>query len=155
MILVTHILSGAVIGENLDNPWLIIPTAFLVHFALDALPHGEYINSFKKKLTFKNTWWKVGLDLFSGLFIVFLFIFWSGSDMVKIENILIGAFFSILPDFLNLLYWKFGFRFLKKIHNFHHWIHGSSRNMENNDWSLSNAKNDILISIISITLLFI
>lgn len=155
MILVTHILAGAVIGENLDNPWLIIPTAILGHFALDALPHGEYINSFKKKLTFKNTWWKVGLDLLSGLLIVFLFIFLSGFTVVKIENILIGVFFSILPDFLNLLYWKFGFKFLEKIHNFHHWIHRSSQNMKNNNWNLQNAKNDIIISIIAITLLFI
>jgi len=154
MILTTHILAGAVIGESTNNLWLIIPAAILGHFALDAIPHSEYIRSFEENFTLRNTWWKVGLDLLFGLFIITLFILCSDYDLIKIENILIGVLFSILPDFLNLLYWKFGFKFLEKIHNFHHWVHRSSRNLKNNDWNIRNAKNDIIISIIALILLF-
>ncbi len=34
-----HALTGAVIGLAVGNAWLVIPAAFVSHFALDALPH--------------------------------------------------------------------------------------------------------------------
>ncbi|QQS18404.1 hypothetical protein IPL68_07495 [Candidatus Saccharibacteria bacterium] len=34
-----HALTGACIGLSLGNPWLALPTAFVSHFVLDAIPH--------------------------------------------------------------------------------------------------------------------
>jgi hypothetical protein len=155
MILTTHVLSGAVIGKNIDSVWLIIPAAIALHFILDSFRHGEYVESFDKKVTLKNTWWKVGLDLFSGLLILSFFIFWRDFDSIKIRNILISSFFSILPDFLTVLYCQFNFKFLEKIYRFHSWVHHSLRHSKEREWNFKNARNDIVISIIASILLFI
>lgn len=153
MILTTHALTGAVIGKNVDNVWLIILSAILFHFIFDSLPHGEYIETINKKSNIKNTWWKVGLDLSLGLSIIFAFIFWSNFDSIKIRNILIGSFFSMFPDFLTFLYWKFNFKFLEKIYEFNLWIHHIFFRSQDRKWNFRNAINDILVCFISILLL--
>jgi hypothetical protein len=153
MILATHALTGAVIGKNINNVWLIIITAIFMHFVFDSFRHGEYLQTIDKESTVKNTWWKVGLDLFSGLLIIFAFIFWKDLDLIKIRNILIGSFFSIFPDLLTFLYWKFKIKFLKRIYLFHSWIHRNPPYSEGKEWNLRNARNDIVISLVSIILL--
>lgn len=155
MILTTHAISGAAIGKNIDNVWAIIALSLLMHFVLDSFRHGEYVESFDKKVAIRNTWWKVGLDLFSGLFIIFVLIFWNSFDFIKTRNILIGSFFSMFPDLLTFLYWKFNFNFLEKIYHFHSWIHRSPRYSKEREWTFLNARNDILISAIAIILFFI
>jgi len=36
-----HALTGALIGLSVHQPFLVLPLAFMSHFLLDALPHGE------------------------------------------------------------------------------------------------------------------
>jgi hypothetical protein len=38
-----HVVAGALIATYLHNPWLAIPVAVASHFALDSLPHIEYL----------------------------------------------------------------------------------------------------------------
>ena len=152
MILTTHALTGAVIGKNIDNIWLIIIASIFTHFILDSFRHGEYVESFDKKVTIRNTWWKVGLDFLSGLFIIFALISWKDFDFIKIRNILIGSFFSMFPDFLTFLYWKFNLKFMEKIYKFHSWVHRSPRYSKEREWNFLNAQNDISISTLAIIL---
>jgi hypothetical protein len=155
MILVTHELVGAAIGEKINNPWLIIIFSLAMHFVLDTFRHGEYVESFDKKATFKNTWWKVALDFFIGIFIVSLLIYFNRFDMLQIKYILLGVFASIFPDSLTFLYWKFHSPYLKKIYDFHSWCHKYPHGAPERAWNLRNAANDIIISLIAILILFL
>jgi hypothetical protein len=155
MILTTHALTGAVIGKNIGSPWLIIIVSLAVHFLMDTLRHGEYVESFDSKAAFKNTWWKFTLDLVAAFALIALFINFKKLTSLEIRNILTGSFFSMFPDLLTLLYWKFRLNFLLPLYKFHTWVHRYPGFSKEREWNLKNATNDILISIIALVLLFL
>lgn len=156
MILTTHALAGAAIGKNFDSLWIIIPLSLIFHFILDSLPHGEYIYSQNKTLKIKHIRGRIAIDLFFAFFFVFLFMIINNPSHLKARDVLFGSFFSMFPDFLTLLSFKFNFGLLKIIRVFHHWVHYASRTMlKNNYWNFSNAKNDFLISAIALFFLFL
>lgn len=155
MILTTHALTGAVIGKNIENPWIIIVVSLVVHFLMDTLRHGEYVESFDSKVAFKNTWWKVTLDLSSVLICIALIINFEKLTSLEIRNILIGIFFSMFPDLLTLIYWKFRLKILFPIYQFHSWVHRYPRFSKERIWNIKNEANDIIISLIAILLLLI
>ncbi len=149
MILTTHALTGAIIGKNLNNPYLIILLSIVVHYAMDHLRHGEYVEVFSKNTSVKNSGWKVFLDLSIGIVSVVLLLFFN-SNNPNIFNIFLGVLFSTLPDFITALYWKFRWNFLKKYYDFHSWVHRYPRYAPEREWTLRNARNDILISLLAI-----
>ena len=153
--LATHALVGAAIGDKIDNPWIIIAASLAMHYFLDSFRHGEYVESFDSKVAFKNTWWKIVLDFFSGLIIVLLIIHYQNFDRAKTLNILLGSFASMFPDLLTLLYWKFKFPILGKIYRFHAWAHKYPRNAPERQWNFRNSANDIIFSLIAIIIIFI
>lgn len=147
MILTTHILSGAVLGANVQNPYAVAGLAVTVHFLLDLLPHGDYLN---KKSGWKE-FWKVALDLAIGLVTVAAILFCRCPTPTNIFNIAIGIFLSLLPDGTTLLY-MMGIKFLKPIYNFHqklHLIHYPDFAPERR-FKLKNNLWDIFISLISL-----
>jgi hypothetical protein len=149
VILTTHILSGAVLGREINNPYAVAGLAIAVHFALDLLPHGDYLNK-KSKL---REFWKVALDLAIGLGAVAAILFFrDGALTANIQNIAIGIFFSLLPDGTTFLYWKMGMKFLKPVYDFHqklHLIHYPDFAPERR-FKLKNNLFDILISLVSL-----
>ena len=155
MILTTHALVGAVIGKNLNNPWLIIALAVPLHYLMDHFRHGEYVESFDKKATVRNTFWKVALDISIGLSVIAMAIFFSEFTLKKIFLILLGAFFSMFPDLLTFLYWRFKLPFLQKPYQFHCWVHRYPPKAKEREWNLRNAANDIIFSVLAIFLLLI
>lgn len=152
MILATHALVGAAIGEKIQNPWLIVIFSLAMHFVLDMFRHGEYLS---QKSTAKGTLWKVALDLFAGLILVFLFINFRHPDPIAIRHIFLGIFVSIFPDSLTFLYWQMSVKFLKKPFEFHAWLHKYPPFSPERAWTFRNAANDIIISLIAIIILFI
>ncbi len=156
MILATHALVGAAIGKNINNPWVIIALSLVFHFTMDSFRHGEYFDD--RVATLKTTWWKVALDLISGLLIILFAIYLQKPNIIQTRNILLGAFSSMFPDLLTVLYWKFHFKFLEKIKKFHAFCHRYDRFPKygkERQWTLRNAFNDLLFSLIAIILLFI
>lgn len=151
MILTTHALTGAVIGKNLGSPWLIIPAALALHFLLDTFRHGEYLNE-KSKIT---EFWKVALDIFIGLSVLWVVIFWADFSPAIIFNILLGAFFSMFPDLTTFLYWKLNFKFLKPLFDFHHRIHHCAKNPAEEKWTLRNFANDAIACATAIIILLL
>lgn len=150
MILATHALTGAIIGKNIDSPWLIIIISLALHYILDTFRHGEYLD---RKSTARETAWKVALDIGIGFLIILIFIYFKNIGATTIRNMIIGAFFSMFPDFLTLLFWKFRMKFLKPLFAFHQWVHRYPPFSPEREWNLRNAVNDIAISIIAIILL--
>lgn len=156
MILATHALTGAVIGKNIENPLLIVILSLIIHFIMDSFRHGEYFDS--RIATIKDTWWKVALDLCAGLFFIFFVIYFQKFNLEKATNILLGAFFSMLPDLLTVLYWKFHTPFLGRIRKFHSLCHRYNRFPQYSPerlWTLRNSANDMAISLSAIILLFL
>ena len=146
MILTTHILSGAVLGAEIKNPYAVAGLAVAVHFALDLLPHGDYLD---KKSSFKE-FWKVAMDLAIGLGAVATILFFRGPTPKDILTIAIGIFFSLLPDGTTVLYWNIGIKFLRPIYNFHQKLHRAPDFSPERRFKLKNNFFDILISLISL-----
>jgi len=151
MILATHILSGAALGANVQNPWLVAGLSIVLHFLLDLFPHGDYLNK-KSRL---REFWKVAVDLAVGLGVVFIILFFrdqifkNGLDM---RNIGIGIFFSLLPDGTTFLCHWMKIKLLKPVYDFHqklHHIHYSDFAPER-EFRLKNNLWDIFISIVSL-----
>lgn len=152
MILTTHILSGAVLGREINNPYAVAGLAIAVHFALDLLPHGDYLDK-KSKL---REFWKVALDLAIGLGTVAAILFFRGeTSTTYLQNIAIGIFFSLLPDGTTLLY-MMGMNFLKPIKKFHEKMHRYPDSSPKREFRFKNNIFDILISLVAIiTLLYL
>lgn len=147
MILTTHILSGAVLGANVKNPYAVAGLAVALHFALDLLPHGDYLN--KKSSLWE--FWKVALDLAIGFSIVAaIFLHQGFASTADLRNIIIGIFFSLLPDGTTFLYWRMGMKFLKPIKIFHEKLHRYPEFSPESEFRLKNNLWDILISLISL-----
>jgi ABC-type antimicrobial peptide transport system permease subunit len=155
MILVTHALTGAVIGKKIANPWLIIILSIFIHFILDSFRHGEYVEVFSKNTSIKNSGWKVILDLFTSFVLIFTIIVFQNFSKATIINIAFGIIFSLLPDFITFLFWKFRWKFLEKYYAFHSWLHKYPRHAPQREWTFQNITNDILISVAAIILLLI
>jgi len=151
MILTTHALTGAVIGKNVENIWLVIILSLASHYILDFFRHGEYLNRKSKWSDF----WKVSVDLITGGIMILALIELRNIPSSVQINMFWGAFFSMLPDFLTLLYWKFGVNFLKKLFNFHAWIHRYPPLAPEREWKPRNVINDIIISIVAILFLLL
>jgi hypothetical protein len=156
MILTTHELIGAAIGAKINSPWLVITFSLAMHFVLDTFRHGEYVESFDSKVAFKNTWRKVVLDFSAGAIVLIIYILIKKPNNLMIENIMLGAFFSIIPDFITFIYWKYRFAFLKKYYAFHSkFLHPFPPGAKERIWNLRNAANDIIISVLAIIILFV
>ncbi|MEI6587499.1 MAG: hypothetical protein WCO05_00965 [Candidatus Moraniibacteriota bacterium] len=157
MILVTHALTGAAIGKNIENPFLIIILSLAIHFIMDGLRHGEYFDD--RIASIKTTWWKVTLDLFSGFLIILSALYFQKANFEQVRNILLGSFFSMFPDLLTLLFYcKIRLPFLAKIKKFHSLSHRYDRfpkYSKERMWTLRNSINDLAISLLATILLFI
>ncbi len=124
MILTPHILAGAAIGSQINNPFLAATFAFVSHFVLDFIPHPEEYNIDGLKTKKFNKYFikdlaKVFVDFVAG----FLIVFYLSCDSYNFSNILIGAFFGALPDGLQFLSFQLNFKFLQVLQKFHIKIH--------------------------------
>ena len=116
MILLVHLLFGALIGQKIANPFLAIILAFLGHYLLDSIPHVEYTKIGSK--IGRRDIVLVATDLLTGLLLIAIF--------AKHQPIVyICAFFAVLPDILFSLSLILHNKFLtmhEKIHNGVHFL---------------------------------
>ena len=150
MILTTHALIGAALGKNISNPWIIAVVAVPLHFLMDHLRHGEYLNRNSKV---RHTWWKTALDLAGGIIIVSILAHYMHFSAATVKLMSVGMFFSMLPDLTTVLYWEFRWTILREIHDFHAWCHRYPPFSKERQWTLRNGVNDIIFSVIAIVLL--
>lgn len=151
MLLTTHALAGAAIGKTFNNIGLIIIISIALHFLLDTVRHGEYLNQKSKW----NEFWKVAIDVLIGLSVLGIVIYFSDFSRIEIRNILIGSFFSMLPDLLTLLNWKLRVKLLKGYYDFHTRLHKYPPFSKERCFNFKNAINDIIFSLTAIILLLL
>jgi hypothetical protein len=150
MTLTAHILAGAIIGEKINNPYLIAISALAFHFVFDAIPHGDYIN---KKSTLKDSW-KVFLDFLIGITLLTILLSLTGiRPETKLGNIILAVSFSLLPDFTSFLHRFCGAKFLSPIKNFHESLHRQENGSFERAFTLRNSKFELIILLISTVLI--
>lgn len=122
MLLSVHATVGAVIGEQVDSALLAFVLAFISHFLLDIIPHGdeavikEYRNGFKNK----GMKYLIVFDIVSTIILLpVLFI----SQNISFNLIVIwGIIGGILPDILVAIH-EVSHKYFKRTHKFHYWAH--------------------------------
>jgi len=100
MILLTHLLLGALIGEKINLFFVAIILALLSHYFIDIFPHSEYsIENIKNNQWGKSLpdFLKVILDFLVGILIISIFT----SNGLKTY---FCAFVAIIPDGISLLF---------------------------------------------------
>ncbi len=97
MMLLSHVLAGAVIGVKVESPIAIALTGFLSHFILDFIPHWNFARP--RKIHF-NEFFRIWPDLIAStlIYAVFLLVFANQWKLITL-----GVFSAILPDLLSLL----------------------------------------------------
>lgn len=112
MVLATHLIVGAAIGSNFRNVWLVAILGLLGHYLLDAIAHHDYSIEQLSQKGIKSS----GRDVVK-IFIDFSFGFVLGIYLGRMNPypyfVLLGMFFTVLPDGLILFYYLF-WRWLKK-----------------------------------------
>lgn len=123
MILSPHMIAGSAIASRIESYSLILILGVLVHFALDMLPHWDYLEFDLNKISaakYRIFLVEVATDILAGIILIWL-IFGLSSWQI----IFWGAFCGALPDgmvFLNHLT-KQKFLTLVKFKKFHDSIH--------------------------------
>lgn len=117
MLLGSHLLTGAAVGEAVGNPFLAFLLGFILHFVIDAIPHFDPADD--NKLTFRQ----ILLVAVEGSIGIAILIYCYLNFSSNKAGFLAGAFGSILPDLMdNVPFWDKSFqktRFGKAFHNFH------------------------------------
>jgi len=135
MTLTTHIIIAAAVAKNLApiHPALAFGAALASHYLADMIPHwSPKLNSVKTDDPHKAKWnfksrefWKdffhVAADGFLGTFLL-LFALWPLTPDKTLFAFLI-ILGSVLPDFLQGLYFTRKFEFLKPAQKFHNFFH--------------------------------
>ena len=100
MLLTPHTLAGVVIATKVTNPYLALPLAFLSHFALDIVPHWDFLTGVEKvtPVILKRIAGEFLVALAVGLF----FAFRALPDKNLFLRICAGAFLANLPDGLEM-----------------------------------------------------
>lgn len=150
MILTTHALVGAVIGKYSNNLAIIAGISVVLHYAMDILRHGDY---YEEKRTFSQGFLKEFLDLFTASFLIAIIIYFTKSTTKEIYYMLWGIGWSLLPDFLTVLYDKLNFKFLAPVYNLNRWVHDFLYTDLERTWTLKNLTNDFIISGVAIIIL--
>lgn len=118
MILSSHLITGAALGANFQNIYLMPIAAMALHFFLDKIPHYDYkIKPFSLVVIAKVT-----ADISFGIItILIIYLFFNPS--INLTHTAIGMFFSALPDGFLLASFIFKNKWLQKYQKLHVFFH--------------------------------
>jgi len=101
-----HVLIGILLGLHLESIPLIILLAIALHFIADMVPHWD--GHYDKELFHKH----YIIDISKSLFMIHnvdlimaIILLWIIYSKVSNPLILVGAFFSLLPDLSKIIYY--------------------------------------------------
>ncbi len=109
MLLIIHLLVGAVIGKYVNNLGLIILLALASHYILDIIPHYKmtplprYLKEGFNGTTFKGLLVRAVEPVF-GLILFGIVVYLNKEKAVPM---LTAGFFAFFPDLINFIGWKY------------------------------------------------
>lgn len=115
MFAMTHALTAGFVATKIPSPFLSYPLAFILHLAMDEIPHWDFGTIAEKKL---RRYVPLGItDLIIALASCWI-IFQKGFAFKPL--LWGGIFFGLLPDFLQAATFIFGFKlaFLNRLNHF-------------------------------------
>ncbi len=129
MLLSVHATIGAVIGERVHYSLFAFILAFLSHFILDIIPHGDksliraYRNDFKNRAML----YLIIFDLFSTIILLGLMFYFH--KITYSPSVMWGIIGGILPDIMVAIH-EITHKQFHRTHKAHDWVH------EKLNWSL-------------------
>lgn len=101
MLLTPHTIVGIAVATAIPNPYIAVPTAFVLHFLGDLVPHWDYCHKSHEGIVDKKYPLKVMTDLSLGigfgLFFTFYFL-WQMKNPGMALNVFLCGISSVLPD---------------------------------------------------------
>jgi len=125
MLLTVHATTGALIGQQINNPILAFVLGFISHFILDMIPHGDqdWIEEYKgdQKSKAKKIILIVAIDV-AVLLTLLISKYYYGDSFAPSLNIAAGILGGLLPDFLVVCH-ELSDKLFKNFYHFHFIIH--------------------------------
>ena len=101
-----HAIVGVLIGTSFSSAWLIALLAIVSHFLLDIIPHRDSLFTKKDFAEFDgkipNNKKAIMLEVIDSILGILVIVYFY--IMLKNPLIILGAFFSLFPDMIKLLY---------------------------------------------------
>lgn len=123
MILATHLVIGAAIGSQINDPIASFGINLALHYLLDMIPHWDYIEKVLRKDVPKFI-----VDFIAGVLIL-IPIYFIFQDNISLQSFIWGAVAGVLPDLVQGLYHLLGMRFLGVHQRFHHFFHNKKNQL--------------------------
>lgn len=157
MVLAPHIIVGALIGSRIHSFWIVAILGLVSHFVLDQIPHWDYL-SYQDVINFKKgkktkAILKTFIDVVVGLILLFVFICSHQLTSDQLTLVIVGAFFSVLPDFIWGLSMIFDNKILSKYRDFNNRINYKSKKEDKP--TLLELFTQIVVIAIALLLLFV
>jgi len=145
MLLTVHATVGAIIGENVNTPLLAFILAFISHFFLDIIPHGDQqlIKAYRNDFKNKGMLYLIIFDVCSTIILLTLLFYFHKITFSR--TVLWGIAGGILPDFMVAAY-EISEKYFRRTHKVHTWTHNRLH------WTIS-LKLGIIVQIIIIYLI--
>lgn len=139
MLLVVHAATGALIAQHVPNAAWAFVLAFIAHFIMDFIPHGDHevVAKFKKNKQTMAMYFYLISDWISTL--IFVLAFLATDAATANPAILWGILGGVIPDVLVLFFYLSNGNIL---HNFtyrHHQIHNFFPERKNTTVSFRSA----------------
>lgn len=146
MFLVVHASLGAVIGSQVQSPYVAAPLGFLSHFLIDIIPHGDEAigRLFIKSGRHMGLVFLAVVDALSALCLITLL--WMAGLLPNAIGAFVGAVAAMVPDILS------GFTIVSKgkfLPDFD-WVHGLNHRLlgfEAPFWAGGSVQMITLVSI--------
>jgi len=122
MLLSVHATVGAIIGDNVNTSLLAFVLAFISHFILDIIPHGDakIIKAYRNDFKNKGFLYLIIFDLISTIILLAL-LFYSHKISFS-QTVFWGIIGGILPDLMVASH-EISEKFFRRWHKIHSWTH--------------------------------
>lgn len=134
MLVTFHAAAGAVIGEHIDHAYWAFIFAFLSHFVLDFIPHGdrEHITHFALGQKLK---YMIGIRVADAILTLALSILiFKTSFFIHPVSVAWGIIGAVIPDFFVGIFELTRIKHLKRFYYIHHLIHNAYERFEIKFW---------------------
>lgn len=150
MLVTFHAAAGAVIGEHLNHAYWAFIFAFISHFILDFIPHGdrEHIKHFALGERLKFILGVRIIDAIATL--VLAIIIFKTSFFVHPVSVAWGILGAVVPDFLVGIFELTRTRYLKRFYYIHHLIHNAWEKFEIQFWKANVWQAILILGILKI-----